>query len=116
VLGISRKGDLAKECKHEETAYAGPSAYAEDLGHRSRAEAKEPLAHDTRSEIELQSELNVSWILRTIDQPHVRSQSCRRSVQVHVVESVDEVSTELESHPFCHTEVLLQAKVNIGVP
>ena len=45
-----RKGDLAQECKHEET----PWAYAENPGHRSRAEAKTSLPHDTRLEVALQ--------------------------------------------------------------
>ena len=68
-----------------------------------------------RSEIELQSQLNIPWILRRVDQTHAGTQGrTRRSVQVDVIECVDEVCSELEPHRFCDVEILLQAEVQIS--
>lgn len=64
----------------------------------------------TRSEVELERELDITRVLRGVDQTHRRASHARVwSIQVNVIESVYEVRPELELHSFGNVEVLLQA-------
>src|SRR5512146_3386859 len=74
------------------------------------------LPHNTASEVELQGKLDITWGLGPINQTHVpRRYIGRGSVQVHVVESVDEVGPELQPLGLGNLEVLLQAEVQVEV-
>src|SRR5215470_5123960 len=66
-------------------------------------------------EVELQGQLDVARILRGIDLSQVSAQSGCRSIEVHSVECIQEIRTELESHAFRDVEVLLQAQVDVSI-
>src|SRR5438270_5631534 len=70
----------------------------------------------SRSGVELQRELNIPRILRAVDQTHIAGRNVGRgSIQVHVVEGVDEIRSELQFHRFLYSKVLLEAEIDIGV-
>jgi hypothetical protein len=65
--------------------------------------------------VQLQGKLDIPWVLRAGDLTHGRSKVHVWSVQVDVVEGIDEVGSELQSEPLCELEVLLQAQVEVRV-
>src|SRR5947207_14362772 len=66
-------------------------------------------------EIELEGQLDVAWILGGVDLSQVSAQSGCWGVEVHSVECIQEVRTELEFHTLRDVKVLLQAQVNVSV-
>ena len=67
------------------------------------------------SVIEFQSQLYVPRWLGACNLPHRRSQTHVGCVQLDVVESIDEVGSELQPDPLRKGEILVQTHVNIGV-
>lgn len=73
------------------------------------------LIRDPVSVIEFQSQLYISWRLGTGDLSHRGSQTHVRCVELHVVERVDEVASELQAESLSNREVLMQTEVDVAV-
>src|SRR6266498_1465097 len=68
------------------------------------------------SVVQLECELDDSCVLRTAGYAHIHSAAgCAGTVEVHVIESIQEVAAELHPHSFRDSEVLLQAQVDIRI-
>src|SRR5712671_669791 len=82
-----------------------------------RQASKTPALIIHRSVIEFQSELDVPWRLRTGKDSHPRTHSrCATiRIQIHAIESIEEVGAELHLHSLTEGKVLLQAQVHIRV-
>ena len=71
--------------------------------------------HHTASIIQFQRKLDVTWVLRSIDNPHSPSATASiGSVQIHAIEGVKEISPELNPHSLGNREVLLHAQIDIS--
>jgi hypothetical protein len=71
-------------------------------------------AYHTASIIQLEGELDIARILGRVDETHGPSATASiRSVEIHPIKGVEEISSELDSHFLGHGEVLLQAQVDI---
>jgi hypothetical protein len=73
-----------------------------ESGHKNkgrRLEAPAPII--PWLEVQLQSKLNVAWVLSTIDQTHAGSEVVVGNIQIHVIEGIEPVRTELEFHLLC---------------
>jgi len=58
--------------------------------------------------IQFQSKLDIPRILRRVDQAHVPAAAgCSRSIQVHTIEGIEKVGSELKSHSLRDREILL---------
>ena len=73
-----------------------------------------PIIRALRLVIELQSELNIPWRLSTGNLPHSGTEAHVWRVELHVVERIDEVSSELQLEAFRKQEVLMQTQVHVG--
>src|SRR5260370_19097119 len=80
-----------------------------------RQASKTPASIIHRSVIEFQSELDVTWGLGAGEDSHPRTYSrCATiRIQIHTIESIQEVGAELQLHSLTEVKVLLQAQVNI---
>ena len=67
------------------------------------------------SEVELQRQLYVPWGLGSCNLPHRGSQGHVWGVELDVVESIDEVGSELQTKPLRYLKVLMQTQVYVGV-
>src|SRR5437667_10099071 len=74
-----------------------------------------PVPSYLRSVVKLQSELDNAWVLRAVCDSHICAQCGASSVEIHPVEGIEEVGTELEFHSLRESEVLLKAQINVEV-
>ena len=67
------------------------------------------------SVVELQRQLDVPWGLGTCNLSHRGSQAHVWCVELDVVESVNEISSELEAEPLRQQKVLMQTQIYVRV-
>lgn len=67
------------------------------------------------SKIELQRQLYVPGRLGAGNLSHRRSQTHIRCIELDMVESIDEVGSELQPESLAHREVLMQTQVDVAV-
>ena len=67
------------------------------------------------SEVEFQGQLYVPWVLGGRDLSHTVTQTHVRCVELDVVESVNEISSELEAEPLRQQKVLMQTQIYVRV-
>lgn len=67
------------------------------------------------SVVEFHRQLYVSWGLGTGNLPHRGSQAHVGCVELDVIESVDEIGSELQPEPLSDWEVFVQTHVDVGV-
>src|SRR6185312_5768426 len=65
--------------------------------------------------VKLERQLNVPWRLRAGNLPNRRAKARIRSIVLNVIKGIYEVGPELQPEPFCQREVLMDARIYIGV-
>ena len=71
--------------------------------------------YEFASVIEFQRQLYVPGWLGAVDQSHRSPQSHVWRVVLDMVESINEVASELQSEPLCNREVLMQTQIYVRV-